>query len=284
MPRQDAPQHLEEGIDELPNQLRRTYYFSKHPTATHTPHPFKQKSQWKAPRSHLQLEQFISTLKDKADELPHIHIHNNLTKEEHKALHELANNPSITIKMADKGSKIVVQDTAEYIHTGTEHLNDTSIYAKLDSDPTLTLHEHVGQFIDSLYDQRFIDTTTKAFLTKNDPARTQQIYFLKNLHKNPIAVGPIVSGIGGINEEISAFLDHYLQPIVFQTPSYLKNTKELLKPLLLPPTQFWSQLTLNHSVCLSHRRRARRLAWASYNNMVHYLYPTTSSKTYSISC
>ena len=53
------------------------------------------------------------------------------------------------------------------------------------------------------------------------PPRTQLIYFL---NKNPIAVRPIVSGIGGPTEKISSFLDYFLQPIVSKTPSYLKNT------------------------------------------------------------
>ena len=111
-PRTDVSSDLEENIDTLANDPRRTYYFHKHPTATYVPHPFKAKSNWQAPPGHTQLEEFISTLKKASDELPHTYTHPNLTREEHKALHNLSKNPDITIKMADKGSKIVVQDTS----------------------------------------------------------------------------------------------------------------------------------------------------------------------------
>ena len=230
-PRTDVSSDLEENIDKLANDLRRTYYFHKHPTATYVPHPFKAKSNWQAPLGHTQLEEFISTLKKASDELPHTYTHPNLTREEHKALHNLSKNPDITIKMADKGSKIVVQDTSEYIQSGIDHLSDTSIYCKLNSDPTQQIHGEIQSFIESIYQQGYIDTTTYNYLKQDDPPRTQLIYFLKKLHKNPIAVRPIVSGIGGPTEKISSFLDHFLQPIVSKTPSYLKNTKELLSIL-----------------------------------------------------
>ena len=227
-PHTDVSRDLEESINKLANDLRRTYYFHKHPTATYVPHPFKPKSSWQAPRGHTQLEEFISTLKTATDELPHLHTHPNLSKEEHIALRSLSNNPDLTIKMADKGSKIVVQDTSEYLQSGIEHLSDTSIYCKLASDPTQQIHGEIQSFLEGIHEQGYIDTITRNYFKLDNPPRTQLIYFLKKLHKNPIAVRPIVSGIGGPTEKISSFLDHYLQPVVCKTPSYLKNTKELL--------------------------------------------------------
>ena len=41
--------------------------------------------------------------------------------------------------------------------------------------------------------------------------RTQEIYFLKKKHKNPLSARPIVSGCDGTTEKISAYLDHWLQ-------------------------------------------------------------------------
>ena len=168
-PRTDISRDLEESIDHLANDLRRTYYFHKHPTATYTPHPFKAKSTWQAPPGHPQLEEFISTLKTATDELPHPHTHPNLTREEHRALNNLSKNSDITIKMADKGSKIVVQDTSEYIQSGIDHLSDTSIYCKLDSDPTQQIHGEIQSFIESIYQQGYIDTTTYNYLKQDNP-------------------------------------------------------------------------------------------------------------------
>ena len=165
-PRTDISRDLEESINNLANDLRRTYYFHKHPTATYVPHPFKAKSTWQTPPGHTQLEEFISTLKTATDELPYTHTHPNLTREEHKALHNLSKNPDITIKMADKGSKIVVQDTSEYIHSGIDHLSDTSIYCKLNSDPTQQI---LQSFIENIYQQGYIDTITYNYLKQDAP-------------------------------------------------------------------------------------------------------------------
>ena len=54
--------------------------------------------------------------------------------------------------------------------------------------------------------------------------RTAQLYFLKKIHKNPMGIRPIVSSVNGITENISKFLDYWLQPIVRTLPSYLKDS------------------------------------------------------------
>ena len=54
--------------------------------------------------------------------------------------------------------------------------------------------------------------------------RTAQLYFLKQIHKNPMGIRPIVSSVNSITENMSKFVDHWLQPIVKQLPSYIKDT------------------------------------------------------------
>ena len=166
------------------------------------------------------------------DELPQTHTHHNLSPSELKALKDLTRNKHLTIKMADKGAKIVVQDTTEYSQSGCEHLRDTEIYEQLSEDPTKIMNEDIQQYITSLFEEGQIDQTTYNFLRRDSPPpRTQRIYFLKKLHKTPIAVRPIVSGINGLTEKVSEFLDYFLQPIVTHIPSYLKNTRDLLTEL-----------------------------------------------------
>ena len=75
----------------------------------------------------------------------------------------------------------------------------------------------------------YIDETTHSFLKQEESPKTQRLYFLKKLHKTPISVRPIVSGTGGITEKVSAFLDHFLQPLLTNIPSYLKNSTELIE-------------------------------------------------------
>ena len=60
----------------------------------------------------------------------------NLPKSERKSIKSLATNEKITIKSTDKGGKIVIQDTSDYIKEYERQLNDTTHYRGLYSDPT----------------------------------------------------------------------------------------------------------------------------------------------------
>ena len=67
------------------------------------------------------------------------------------------------------------------------------------------------------------------------PPRTQQLYFLKKIHKNPIAVRPIVSGCGGPTEKISQLIDLHLKPHIPEIKSYLRDSSHLISLLESTP-------------------------------------------------
>lgn len=95
-----------------------------------------------------------------------------------------------------------------------------------------------------MYREGLIDVLTKEHLTlKTDPpTRTQQLYLLKKIHKNPISVRPIVSGCGGPTENISEFVDLHLKPHVSKIPSYIKDSNHLIS--LLENTKIPKDCTL----------------------------------------
>ena len=88
-----------------------------------------------------------------------------------------------------------------------------------------------------MYQEGIIDPLTKEYftLTTDPPPRTQQLYFLKKLHKTPIAVRPIVSGCGGPTEKISQLIDLHLKPHVPQIKSYIKDSGHLISLLESTP-------------------------------------------------
>ena len=83
--------------------------------------------------------------------------------------------------------------------------------------------------MNTLFTKGHIDHHMKSYLL-NDPdqTRTQQLYFLKKIHKGPHVVRPIVSGCSGPTEKISAFLNYYLQPLMQRIPSYVKDSKDMV--------------------------------------------------------
>ena len=79
---------------------------------------FKNPSTWQPP-PNASLEFFIS--KNKLDLVEHKIPppgRNNITSEEKNAIKQLANNPNIVIKPADKGGAVVIQDKEAYIKEG----------------------------------------------------------------------------------------------------------------------------------------------------------------------
>ena len=84
-----------------------------------------------------------------------------------------------------------------------------------------------------MFQEGIIDPTTRDYLTLEiePPPRTQQLYFLKKIHKNPIAVRPIVSGCGGPTEKVSQLVDLHLKPHIPEMRSYLKDSGHLISML-----------------------------------------------------
>ncbi len=222
------------------NRLK--YYFRNNPNREQ--HPFRQKSTWQPPRASVEVENYLHRIEQSFNKLTHKHIFPNLTKLEQKALKELASDPSLVIKNADKGSGIVVEDTQQYIKDGLDHLSDNTIYEKINSDPTLPLAEAINNYVARTYDKGIIDKTTSDYLSfqPNKMPRTQQLYFLKKIHKTPIAVRPIVSGCGGPTERISEFIDIHLQPLVSTVDSYIKDSGHIIR--ILEETKIPTDCTL----------------------------------------
>ena len=73
-----------------------------------------------------------------------------MTLEERLKLKYLSENRNLTIKGADKGGKIVIMDTVNYIEHCDLLVNDRKFYEKIDANPTLIYTEEVKQKIDNM--------------------------------------------------------------------------------------------------------------------------------------
>ena len=178
------------------------------------------------------LEDYIYALKIEATKLKPHKTRNNLSQRQRIALRKLRKRKDIIIKKADKGSTVVIQDRPEYIETGLQHLSDRDTYNELQEDQTKQVAEEVTQAVRSMYQEGHIDKPTAEYLLPPRMVRTQEMYFLKKIHKNPPSARPIVSGCDGPTEKVSAYLDHWLQPLAKSLPSYIKDTNGFVKYIL----------------------------------------------------
>ncbi len=161
----------------------------------------------------------------------------NLRKSERIALKQLQRDDTLVIRDADKGSCLVVEDRHVYVQDGLNHLGDGKVYETLEEDPTRNLVKGINGYITNITKKGYIPQDVADYLIRNpDDVRTQQMYFLKKIHKGPHVVRPIVSGTEGPTERLSAYLDNLLKPLAPKTSSYVRdsthviNTLEELKP------------------------------------------------------
>ena len=166
----------------------------------------------------------------------------NLTLAEKQALADLKDNHNIVIKAADKGSAVVIQNRHDYIQEGTRQLSDPKFYKEVTTDFTSVHNMEVQAAIDQLYHNNEISKKCSEYLKISQP-RTSQLYLLPKIHKNtfPVPGRPIVSANNSPTERISELADHFLQPLVSNTTSYVRDTTDFLNKIsevndLLPGT------------------------------------------------
>ena len=156
----------------------------------------------------------------------------NINTEMRQAIQELRKNKQLTIREADKGSCIVLQDTQDYIREGYEHLSDRNTYRRLEQDQTEmvatlandTLAHHIllGAWQPNLEANLY---------TQPSCTRTQELYFLRKVHKDPHKIRPIVSCSSGPTERVSGFLCKILSAHLDTVSSLVTNSQQVVQTL-----------------------------------------------------
>uniref|UniRef100_A0A8C5QWP4 Reverse transcriptase domain-containing protein n=1 Tax=Leptobrachium leishanense TaxID=445787 RepID=A0A8C5QWP4_9ANUR len=157
---------------------------------------------------------------------------NNLSKKERKALDELREDDSITIKPADKGGGIVILSTERYEEESLKILNDPETYIKLRKDPTEDIVAKFHQYLDEGEMVGILNDKEHKYLKILHPQRPT-FYHLPKVHKDPVNPPgrPIISGIDSISSRVSEYIDKILQPIVLKTKYHLKDTLSAIQEL-----------------------------------------------------
>ena len=106
----------------------------KHPTLS-------TKSSWNPPKGHPNLEVYLYQVKNELSSIADEPVrYSNLSKEEWIAIRSLADDRSIVIKKADRGSCIVAWDRNNCLREAEKQLEDQNVYRKIDfKDEILSL-------------------------------------------------------------------------------------------------------------------------------------------------
>ncbi|KAL9960202.1 hypothetical protein ACROYT_G033624 [Oculina patagonica] len=138
--------------------------------------------------------------------------HNNITKEEKKALHDIKKDSSRVIMKADKGNCFVVMDRDEYDNKMESLLADRNTYEHITRSPFRRIERELNAILLNLKKQQKIDESTYFKLRSTDgipPA----IRGSTRHHKEGHPLRPIVTCIGSALYNTSKFLTNILAPI-----------------------------------------------------------------------
>ena len=102
-------------------------------------------------------------------------------------------------------------------------------YTEVEEDLTARHHGNTVQILNEMLMRQEIDTSCYTYLVSNK-IRTAQFCMLPKIHKNKTNPPgrPIVSGNGCPTERISSFVDFFLQPLIKDIPSYIKDSTHFL--------------------------------------------------------
>ena len=154
----------------------------------------------------------------------------NLSKGEQKAIEELAKRKDIILTNADKGGAVVLTDVEKYIKEANPQLSDKRNYKTLQEDPTLQHSNLVNDTIDRFKKENLLPNKLAEGLKSINP-KPPKFYISPKIHKENNPGRPVINSFNCQTSEISRFVDHHLQPLVREIPSYIKDTNDFINTI-----------------------------------------------------
>ena len=149
---------------------------------------FRTKSSWNPPKGHPNLELFLSEVEKELFSCTSKKLgYSNLSTEEWKAMHSLADDRSIVIKKADKGSSVVVWDRNDYVMEAEIQLSDANVYKDVSFNEKM-LQDLVGtsnKLFQNLKSKGKISDKQLKYFTYEYKKATNlgKLYLLPKIHK-----------------------------------------------------------------------------------------------------
>ena len=124
---------LRKDFENFCRRMKIIWHFRNEPSDSFSERPaFSSKSSWKPLLGHPNFEVFLSQVENELFETSNEPTrYSNLLQEECRAIITLADDRSIAIKKADKGSCIVVWDRAGYLREAEKQFSDKNVYQKV---------------------------------------------------------------------------------------------------------------------------------------------------------
>jgi predicted GIY-YIG superfamily endonuclease len=107
------------------------------------------------------------------------------------------------------------------------HLNDTSVYTKLNSNPLQNGIRDIKTILNALYTNKELNIPIQKLMVSNP--KLGKFRILVKLHKEKFGIRPIINNTGHITSQLCKLIDLLIQPILRNTSTYLKDSQHLLQ-------------------------------------------------------
>ena len=106
----------------------------------------------------------------------------NLSKEERDVLHNLSRDDSIIIKLADKGSGIVIWDRSVYLLESQRQLSEQQVHEKIEQSPLEKVTNRIKTKLKQMVRKKEIETKVMEYFLVKIP-QLGRFYLLSKIHK-----------------------------------------------------------------------------------------------------
>ncbi|XP_053567403.1 prostaglandin reductase 2 [Bombina bombina] len=127
---------------------------------------------------------------------------------------------------------IVLQDLDDYLMEARRILQDVSYYTHLTYDSTTKFLAILNDLIEFAYGEGIVSKHEREYLVPKEPNHAFY-YHLPKIHMDPICPPgrPIIAGIGSLTDNVSSYIDYFLQKYVSGLESYIRDSADLIKKL-----------------------------------------------------
>ena len=201
---------LRKDFEEFCRRMRTKWNFRNEPSQDFSVTPaFARKSSWKPPLGHPNLEVFLSQVESELFiETQDSLRYSNLSQEEWRAVRSLADDRSIVIKKADKGSCVVVWDRWDYIKEAEKQLGDSTVYNEINYNKKILsqLVDSSNKYFKKLNSSGYISYKEMKYFTYEykKACNLGKLYLLPKIHKRLFNVPgrPVISNCGTPTEKV----------------------------------------------------------------------------------
>ena len=220
-------------VEEFGRQIKLRLFFKDDEQDFSNIPAFRVPSTWTPAINEVELEVYLSILEEELMGIGERGKNfSNLSEQEREALKSLVNDESIVIKPADKGSAIVIWDREDYEKEAKRQLDDENVYEKVKKGPVTEVNKKISKVLNYMLKSKQIDKKVRSFLELPKP-QLGTMYLLPKIHKSVKNVKgrPVISNCSTATENISAYLDSHLDPLISKIPSVLEDSREFLEKL-----------------------------------------------------